>query len=778
MAAVRGTLIPHAWKPPGHAGTDRKHDVAGQKEPNMTSRDKPRLIIVSNRLPINLVKEGERIVARESVGGLVTGLGAYLESLDESSPFGDEFIWVGWPGMHLDEDADFDFSSKIMGKFSIEPVNISEEDMDKFYHGFCNATLWPLFHYFPSYVVYEEELWEAYVKVNRLFFETVNRVARPGDVIWIHDYQIMLLPGMIRETTPGAAIGFFLHIPFPSYEMFRTLSVKWRSEILKGLLGSDLIGFHTYDYAQHFLNSVSSILGLDHHLGAMTVGERLVKADAFPMGIDFGKYAEAAKNSEVQRKKTNLRKALHGVKTILSIDRLDYSKGILHRLRGFELFLERYPAWREKVVLMLVVVPSRTGVSTYQTMKKQIDERVGFINGKYGALSWQPIIYQYNAFGLDDLAMLYDASDVALVTPLRDGMNLVAKEYIAAKTDGKGALILSEMAGAANEMGEAIVITPYNAMEIADAIKEALDMDEAELVRKNALLKERLKRFDVNHWAEDFMDSLLGIKTEQGKFESRFVTPQSAERIVAAYKGASRRLLLLDYDGTLIPFADGPDKAEPTKEILDILKALCADPANDVAIFSGSPRAWMEKWLGGLPAHLVAEHGVWLRTPGGEWRMIKPLLNDWMVMIRPILTRFCSRLPGSYIEEKEYSIAWHYRNSAKKLGEIRSRELVETLKHLAANMDIQVISDNRVVEVRSAGINKAVAGLHLMSEGDFDFTLALGDADTDEDLFRALPGEAVSIRVGMVNSHAAYNVRNIRAALVLLRNFILNGQER
>ena len=739
----------------------------------MSQPEKPRLIIVSNRLPISLSREGDTIVAKESVGGLVTGLGAYLESMDESSPFGDEFIWIGWPGMQLDEEAQFDFSSKIMDKFSISPVNISEEDMDQFYQGFCNSTLWPLFHYFPSYVVYEEALWEAYVRVNRIFFEAVRKIARPGDVIWVHDYQIMLLPGMIRQAMPDVAIGFFLHIPFPSYEIFRTLSVKWRSEILEGLLGSDLIGFHTYDYTQHFLNSVSSILGCEHHLGAMTVGDRLVKADTFPMGIDYKKYAEAARDPAVQEGKNALRESLNGIKIILSIDRLDYSKGIINRLRGYELFLEKHPEWHEKMTLMLVVVPSRTGVDMYQAMKKQIDEQVGFINGEYGKLSWAPIIYQYKSFSLKDLVMLYDVSDVALVTPLRDGMNLVAKEYIAAKTDAKGALILSEMAGAANEMGEALIITPYNAMEIADAIKEALEMDEDELVRINTILKRRLERFDVNHWAEDFMDSLLSVKTEQSKLESRFIFPQTAEKIVESYKKASRRLLLLDYDGTLVNLADRPGEAKPTTEIQELLRALSADPQNDIAIFSGSPRAWMEEWLGDLPVYLAAEHGVWIRKPDGEWYMIKPLLNDWKEMIRPILERFCSRLPGSYIEEKEYSLAWHFRRSGRKLGEIRSRELIETLKRLAANVDIQIISDNRVVEARSAGVNKAGTGLHLLAGAEYDFILALGDADTDEDLFRALPDEAISIRVGMVNSHAAYNVRNIRAALVLLHNFLL-----
>ena len=737
----------------------------------MKTREKPRLIIVSNRLPINLVEENGRTVAKESVGGLVTGVGAYLDALDDSSPFSDDFIWVGWPGKYLDDEAEFDFSAKIMGKFAIRPVNLTDEEMDSFYYGFCNATLWPLFHYFQTYVVYDQAYWESYKRVNAAFAEAVNDIAEPGDIIWVHDYQIMLLPGMVRETNPDVNIGFFLHIPFPSYELFRTLSRQWRTDILQGLLGADLIGFHTYDYTQHFLNSISSIIGLDHHLGTLNVDDRLVKVDTFPMGIDYEKYAGAAKKPEVQEEKKALRKSLHNARVILSIDRLDYSKGIINRLHGYETFLETSPEWAEKVVLMLIVVPSRTGVEMYQVMKKQIDELVGNINGKYGRLSWTPIIYQFKSFSLDELVMLYDLADVALVTPLRDGMNLIAKEYIAARTDDTGVLILSEMAGAANEMGETLMITPYNTDEIAEAIGRALAMDPDAQKRVNATLKRRLSRFDVNHWAEDFMHSLLAIKEEQRNLESKSIVPTTAEAIVAKYKAADRRLLLLDYDGTLVPFSEYPSMAKPTDEVLEILTALAEDEGTTVVLISGSPRAAMEQWFGGLNLSLAAEHGVWIRDPGSDWRMIKPLLNDWKDTIRPILERFCSRLPRSYIQDKEYSMAWHYRHSGKRIGDIRARELIETLKNLAANVDIQVISDNRVVEVRSAGINKAVAGLHFTAEDDYDFILALGDADTDEDLFKALPYDSTSIRVGLVNSHAKYNVRNIRAALVLLHNF-------
>ncbi|WP_031388306.1 bifunctional alpha,alpha-trehalose-phosphate synthase (UDP-forming)/trehalose-phosphatase [Desulfonatronum thiodismutans] len=732
-----------------------------------------RLVIVSNRLPINLVEEDGRIIAKESVGGLATGLNSYLDSLDQNSPFSDDPLWVGWPGMYLDDPSRFDFSSRIMGKFRICPVNVTPDQMDSFYLGFCNSTLWPLFHYFPSYVAFDEASWDSYVQVNDIFRRTVESVLQPDDVVWVHDYQIMLLPEMIRSSRPDVTSGFFLHIPFPSYEIFRLLPSTWRTRLLRGLLGSDLIGFHTYDYSQHFLRSVSAILGLEHHLGKIMVGDRLVKVDTFPMGIDYHKYAQAARDQRTQDEKRKLRDSLGSTKIMLSIDRLDYSKGIANRLRGYEQFLELYPEWHERVVLMLVVVPSRTGVGRYQEMKKQIDELVGAINGRFGKLSWSPIIYQYTTYPLRELTMLYDISDVALVTPLRDGMNLIAKEYIAAKTDDQGVLVLSETAGAAIELGETLIVNPNSLTDLAEAIHKALETPEDEQRQIMTLLKNRLERFDVNHWAEDFMNSLLHVKTEQERMESTFISADAAQAVVLRCKSAPSRLLLLDYDGTLVPFHDAPSMACPSEEIRDTLRTLAALPETQVVILSGRDKHNLERCLGNLPVALVAEHGVWVRETDGQWRMIRPLLNDWKDQIRPILERFSSRVPGTFTEDKDFSMAWHYRQADRNLGAQRARELAETLRGLASNVGIQILQSPMVVEVRSAGISKAVAAMHFSSKREWGFILAMGDAESDEEMFKTLPDHAVTLRVGHDLSHATYNIRNPRGAGVLLKNFTL-----
>lgn len=743
-----------------------------------------RLVIVSNRLPISLEEKEGKIIAKESVGGLATGLNSYLDSLNldassdtpQNSPFDAEPLWVGWPGMYLDDPSKFDFSQRIMGKFRICPVNLRTEQMDSFYLGFCNSTLWPLFHYFPSYVHFKEDFWQSYLEVNAIFCRTLEPLLQPGDVLWIHDYQIMLLPEMIRKQRQDVSLGFFLHIPFPSYEIFRQLPKDWRSSLLRGLLGADLIGFHTYDYTQHFMHSVSAILGLEHHLGKIMVSDRLVKADTFPMGIDYHKYAEAALDPRTQSEKERLRGSLGPVKIMLSIDRLDYSKGITNRLQAYDLFLEKHPQWHERVVLMLVVVPSRTGVGKYREMKKQIDELVGAINGKYGKLSWSPIIYQFTTYPLRELTMLYDSSDVCLVTPLRDGMNLIAKEYIAAKTQNSGVLVLSETAGAAVELGETLIVNPNSLADIADSMRQALEMPESEQARIMALLKDRLERFDVNHWAEDFMNSLLLVKAEQEQMESTFISADAAFDIVQKCKSAASRLLLLDYDGTLVSFHDAPSMACPTEETsatLAVLAALAALPETQVVILSGRDRHNLQRRLGHLPLALVAEHGVWIRETDGEWRMIRPLLNDWKEQIRPIMERYSSRVPGTFIEDKDFSMAWHYRQANRMLGAQRARELSETLRGLASNVGIQILQSPMVVEVRSAGISKAVSAMHFSSKRNWDFILAMGDAESDEEMFKTLPSHTVTIRVGHDLSHASYNIRNPRAAGVLLKNFIM-----
>ncbi len=735
-----------------------------------------RLVIVSNRLPFSVSQDGSQLVYTQSVGGVATGLSSYLETVQQGQGRPHEHLWVGWPGAAVEPSRQDEVRMRAASEFHASPVFLTHEDMEKFYLGFCNKTLWPLFHYFPTYAEFNEDQWHHYQRVNEQFAESVVGVLQDGDVLWIHDYHLMLLPGIVRARAPNIPIGFFLHIPFPSYEIFRMLPGAWRSDILSGLLGADLIGFHTYGYMQHFLQCALRIQGHENNLGLIVLPNRLVKAETFPMGIEFRKFHEALGNPAVQKERDSLRNTLPDVKIVLSVDRLDYTKGILNRLRGFELLLEEQPRFRENVVLLLLIVPSRIGVDQYEHAKKEIEELVGKINGRFGGIKWAPIIYQFRNLPFEPLVSLYTVSDVALVTPLRDGMNLVAKEYVASRADKSGVLIISEMAGASKELGEAITINPHHVREIAQALREALEMPVEEQQRRNLHMQNRLRRYDVVRWATDFLEQLLALKQLQKKFDARVLPVGARQSLIGAYRRAQKRLIFLDYDGTLVPFAAQPHLAKPDDALLGLLRELSVDPLNSTIIISGRDRYSLQKWFGHLPLRLVAEHGTWIREPEGEWKLLKQMTADWKTRIIPILEQYADRLPGAFVEEKEYSVVWHYRGAHPEQGQVLAGELADHLVTFTANIDVQVFQGHRVIEVRNAGVNKGVAGLHWISEGGWDFVLAIGDDATDEDLFAVLPETAFSIRVGMTSSQARFNLRGPGEVIALLR--MLTSQER
>jgi len=731
-----------------------------------------RLLIVSNRLPITVLDE-RTLKLQESVGGLASGLKAYLDSINVASKY--DYIWIGWPGTTVRGQKKEQLSLKLATQFKAGPVFLTEAAMEKFYHGFCNRTIWPLFHYFPAHAVYDEDYWINYKQVNEIFCSEILKILRPGDVIWVHDYHLMLLPKLLREKAPDTAIGFFLHIPFPSFEVFRLLPSRWRRAILEGLLGADLIGFHTHDYTQYFVSCVLRILGHEHNMGKIMANDHLAKADTFPMGIDFDKFSSAADSPEVIKEIEEIKKNLQGCKIVLSIDRLDYTKGIINRLKGYEELLERTPDWQGKVTLIVVVVPSRVKVEHYQQMKKHIDELVGRINGRFGGVNWTPILYSYRYIPFKQLVALYKVADVALITPLRDGMNLIAKEYIATKTDGRGVLVLSEMAGASKAMGEAVIINPNNVGEIADALEEALAMPEEEQIRRNEILRSRTRSYDVLKWADDFIHSLLSVKREQEMLSTTVLDPSAREGLKNDYLTANRRLLLLDYDGTLVPFSNDPRSSRPGKKILETLRVISTDPRNEVVIISGRDKAILQKWFEGLNINLVAEHGAWLRRRNDDWSMLKPLSADWKQMIIPIMNRYAERLPGAFVEEKEYSLVWHYRAADPEVAQIKARELADDLVNFTANIDVQVLRGNKIVEVRSAGINKGIALLFWIYDGNFDFILAVGDDSTDEDMFKALPQNAYSFKVGDSGSSARFRLKEQNDVLELIDKLAEEG---
>jgi len=717
----------------------------------------PRLVIVSNRLPITIKEEEGELIYHPSAGGLATGLNSLDKSINK--------LWIGWPGKSVTDDWEKESIRRDLQRRDLFPVFLEAEEVDLYYRGFSNKTVWPHFHYFTQFTTYSEEYWEAYRKVNRKFADAVIQQLRDDDMVWVHDYQLMLVPAMIREAFPQISIGFFLHIPFPSYEIFRIL--PWRKQILEGILGADQIGFHTFGYMRHFLSAVYRIIGYEHEFGTLTVENRIINVDAFPMGIDYDKYAHP--NPDLSKEGVQKIKALaQKTKLVISIDRLDYTKGITQRIKAFGQFIERHPEYQGEATLMMVVVPSRATVDQYQELKHQVDELVGEINGLYGTYDWTPIQYFYRSLDFDELTTLYQFADVALLTPLRDGMNLVAKEYVAAKEETKrGVLILSEMAGAANELTDALIINPQDVNDMVEAIVTALQMDEQEQKQRLENMQFKLRKYTVRNWANTFMNEQQKLMREQKQHHIYRLEGAERSKLHEAYRQAGKRLIIMDYDGTLMPFHPDPQAVVPDQQLISILTDLQKIEGNQVVVNSGRDRDTLRRWLGESGIDLAAEHGVWIKF-GDEWVSNPNLANGWKEQVHSLLEDLVERTPGTFIEEKDYSLAWHYRRIDKDLGQKRVREFRDVLRYLTTGLDLQVLEGNKVVEIKNAGVNKGHATLNWLNQRDWDFIMALGDDHTDEDIFKVLPESAFTIKVGLATSVARYNLLSVEEVRELL----------
>lgn len=731
-----------------------------------------RLVIAAYRLPFKFNKTKKGYKAVQNSGGLVSAILALSEKFRESNKqvIAGKILWTGIADTFPENISSQKYDNEY---FELAPVNIPKHLNDLFYGGFCNDLIWPLFHYFPSYSVFNDNYFQAYKEANSQFCAEILKIIKPGDFIWVHDYQLMLLPEMIREKVPDARIGFFLHIPFPSFEIFRLMPRHWRDALINGLLGADLIGFHTNDYVQHFIKSVKRTTGFECRQNTIYTHNKLVKADAFPIGIDFDKFHNACLDKKVLIEKQKIKKYLLGQKLIFSVDRLDYTKGLLLRLKGFETFLERFPKWHSKVVFNMVVVPSRDFIEKYKDMKKEIESAVGRINGKYSTLGWRPIIYQYKSLSFNEMVALYDLSDVGLITPLRDGMNLVSKEYIACQIENEGVLILSEMAGAAAELNEALIINPVDNNEISDAIFKALEMRPDEKHSRLIKMQNRISSYNVFTWAYDFFNQAFETKEQQKLMNVKFINKTISSKITSDYQYASNRILFFDYDGTLVSFAKYPELATIDKTTLEIIKKISDDPRNQIVIISGRGTDFLEEQFKGVNVNLVAEHGYFIKIVGENWKATIENDLEWKKTVKPILNEYVNRCNGTFIEEKTGSIAWHYRNADFDFAQLRLHELRDDLAEIIRHKtEFEILEGNKVLEVKSGKYDKGQAAKTLMKNRQFDFILAAGDDRTDELLFKALPDLSYTIRIGLSTSVAKYNMSDFSSLLKLLKTFV------
>ncbi len=713
-------------------------------------------IIVSNRLPVSVSRKDGKLVFEASSGGLATA----MSSLDASNQ-----VWVGWPGIASDDltAAEKAQITKELRKRNCAPVFLSAQDVADFYEGYANDTLWPLFHYFPSFAQFRSAYWKAYRSVNQKFLRAVKSVADGNATVWIQDYQLMLLPNSIRTALPQAKIGFFLHIPFPSYEIFRLLPE--RKAIIEGLLGADLLGFHIYDYARHFISSCNRILGTSSEQGFIEYQGRRVKVDVFPIGVDYAKFRETLTHKQTRREIEMLDERYHGQRLILSVDRLDYSKGIMKRLEAYEMLLRDHPELRRTVTMMMVAVPSRTEVETYKQLRNEIEIAVSRINGAYGTTDWAPISYQFQNLQFEQIVALYAKAEVALVTPLRDGMNLVAKEYIASKRNRKGVLILSEMAGAADELNDAIITNPNDVPLLAQEIYKALIMPKAEQVRRQKAMQARISDYTVQKWGADFIEQLeIASSQHHGALRKR-LTHDMTDTIIKSFITSKRRLVLLDYDGTLHSFSSSisPAAVRPSPKLKAQLKHISEQSKTKLCIISGRPRATLDEWFRGLPKLiLVAEHGAWIKTDG-VWKQ-NAVEFDKAPLVS-LLKEYATRTPGATVEEKDFSVVWHYRRVNPELAFVRNSNIRHDISNLIRDSELMLHNGNKIIEIKPRTVDKGSVASQLVEKYHADFIFCAGDDYTDEAMFGSLPPDAYTVKVGFGETKARYQVGKLERIL-------------
>ncbi|XP_058779486.1 alpha,alpha-trehalose-phosphate synthase [UDP-forming] 1 [Vicia villosa] len=710
-----------------------------------------RLLVVANRLPVSAVRKGEDSWSLEiSAGGLVSALLGVKEF---------EARWIGWAGVNVPDAVGQKTLTEALAEKRCIPVFLTEEIVHQYYNGYCNNILWPLFHYLG--LPQEDRLattrgfqsqFESYQVANQMFADVVNEVYEEGDIVWCHDYHLMFLPQCLKKFNNKMKVGWFLHTPFPSSEIHRTLPS--RTELLRAVLAADLVGFHTYDYARHFVSACTRILGLEATPEGVEDQGKMTRVAAFPIGIDSDRFIRALGSSDVQGPIKDLQERFKGRKVMLGVDRLDMIKGIPQKLLAFEKFLEENADWRDKVVLLQIAVPTRTDVPEYQKLTSQVHEIVGRINGRFGSLTAVPIHHLDRTLDFYGLCALYAVTDVALVTSLRDGMNLVSYEFVACQEKKKGVLILSEFAGAAQSLGAgALLVNPWNITKVAEAISKALNMPSAEREKRHRHNFHHVTTHTAQQWAETFVNDLNDTVVE-AQLRTKQIPPRlPADEAIEQYMTSTNRLLILGFNGTLTEPVE--KKGDQLKEMeLSVhpelklpLTKLCSDPNTTVVVLSGSDRTILDENFKEYDTWLAAENGMFLNSSNGEWMTTMPeqLNMEWVDSVKQIFEYFTERTPRSHFEEREASLVWNYRHADVEFGKLQARDL---LQHLCtgpiSNASVEVVQGSRSVEVRAAGVTKGAAVDRILGEivhcksmtTPIDYVLCIGHfLAKDEDIY-------------------------------------------
>ncbi|KAK9763176.1 Trehalose-6-P synthase/phosphatase complex subunit [Basidiobolus ranarum] len=667
---------------------------------------------------------------------------------------------------------------ELKDKHDCLPVFLSDAEMDGHYNKFCKQVLWPMFHYilpeYPQSLGYEDEAWQHCLSVNRKFADAVVEVYQPGDIIWVNDYHLMLLPAMIRDRIPEAKVGFFLHIPFPSSEIFRCLHV--RRQILEGVLGADLVGFQTYSFARHFLENCSRVLSYESSPKGIQFDDRFVSVGIFPIGIDASALNEKRNIPDVTEIATSLREKYGDKKLVIGRDKLDYVKGVRQKMLAFEMFLNMYPDWRGNVILLQISLPT----TEHNELQGQVSDIASRINAKYGSLSYQPVIYLHQEIDFSQYLALLTVADSFMITSLRDGMNLTSHEYVMCQEEKCSPLIISEFAGTYGSFGAAAIrVNPWDTRQLAQAINESLSMPDEERAYRWKELHDHVITNSAQFWAESFIDELDKAHGERrSSVQIPHITPFVAK---PAYQSSQKRLFFLDYDGTLAPYVRAHSNPASFDRVKKLLESLTDDPKNTVYIMSGRTTSSLDEVLGSIPnLGFSAENGCFVKHPGSDWeRLLSDNDFSWQGKVREIFEYYTERTPGSYIESKEVALVWDYRLADNpSYGAWQAAECQNHIQDaLGTVYPIHVVGVSKNLEVLPRSVSKSNA-VHRVLEAnpEADFIVAIGDDRTDEDMFEALenlqlvqPEKSIfTCTVGSKTTQASYFASSVNAVLSFL----------
>ncbi|KAK6518975.1 threalose-6-phosphate phosphatase [Arthrobotrys megalospora] len=607
---------------------------------------------------------------------------------------------------------------------------------------FAQREIWPTFHYLlrePTDGRNERTWWDDFIKFNQAFADKIIEVYKPGDIIWVHDYQLLLVPSMLRQKLSSAYIAFFLHSPFPSSEFFRCMTK--RKELLAGVLGANQLGFQSYAYAKHFISSCTRVLGFESSGNGVDAYGAHVAVDVFPIGIDAAKVDQDSHNANIDQKMQAIRELAAGKKIIVGRDRLDSVRGVVQKLRAFEMFLELYPEWREKVILIQVTTPS---VSEGPKVEHQVSELVAHINGTYGSIHFSPVQHFPQYLSQDEYYALLRVADLGLITSVRDGMNTTSLEYVVCQKETHGPVILSEFTGTAGSLCDAFQVNPWDYRGVAEAINTCLSLSAETKEELHSKLYQHVSTNNVQNWTTTFLKGLLTNLASHD--QSQATPPLDRQALLDQYNKSTRRLFMFDYDGTLTPIVKDPQAAIPTDKIIRTIKTLASDPQNNVWIVSGRDQAFLEQWMGDIAElGFSAEHGSFVRRPrSSEWvNLTEKFDMAWQKDVLDIFQYYTERTQGSFIERKRCALTWHYRRADPDYGAFQARECQSHLENtVMQKYDVEVMTGKANLEVRPTFVNKGEIAKKLVAEypddAKPDFVLCLGDDTTDEDMFRAL----------------------------------------